>query len=147
MKTTAGIPAIFLMGIGMALVACGGGSTPSNPLAGTSWRLQDYANPSNPTGMTTALASAVPTLEFGQDGALNGSGGCNRFHGTYTVLEQALTVGPLATTMMYCGEEGIMDQEQGFLAQLQGASTFRIDGEQLHLLNDAGTLLALFNAS
>jgi heat shock protein HslJ len=147
MKTTSGIPAVFLVAIGMVLAACGGQSTPSNPLAGTRWQLKDYASPSNPTGMTTALAAAIPTLEFDQDGALNGFGGCNSFNGNYTVLDEALTVGPLATTRMYCGEEGIMNQEQEFLAQLQGAAKFRIDGEQLHLLNGAGTLLALFNAS
>ena len=146
MKPTAGLLAALLTGIPFALTACGGAASSGNPLAGTSWRLQEYSDPSRPGGMTPVSTSAVPTLEFGQDDAVHGSGGCNNFHGNYTVVESALTLGPLATTMMYCEQEGIMDQESAFLSQLEGAASFRIDGGQLHVLNEEGSLIALFNA-
>lgn len=146
MKRTAGLLATLLTGIPLVLTGCGGGAKPANPLAGTSWQLQEYADPSQGEGMATVSAAAVPTLEFGQDGAVHGSGGCNNFHGTYTTTEDTLSFGPLATTMMYCEQEGIMEQESTFLSQLEGAASFSIDGGQLHLLNEAGSLIALFNA-
>jgi len=146
MKRTAGILATLLTGIPASLTGCGGQAQPANPLAGTSWELTRYADPSHAEDLTAVLTAAVPTLEFGQDGAVHGSGGCNNFQGNYTVTEEALSFGPLATTMMYCEQEGIMSQESTLLSQLEGAASFSIEGDQLHLLNEAGSLIALFDA-
>lgn len=146
MKLTAGLLVALLTGISPALTACGGGATPENPLADTSWELKEYAGPSHSEGLTAVLTAAVPTLEFGQDGAVHGSGGCNNFHGTYTVSGDALGFSPLATTMMYCEQEGIMNQESAFLSRLEDAASFSVDEGQLHLLNEAGSLIAVLGA-
>ncbi|MGW8266635.1 MAG: META domain-containing protein [Longimicrobiales bacterium] len=145
MKLTAGLLAALLTGISLALTACGGGATSENPLADTSWELKEYADPSHAEGLTPVLTAAVPTLEFAQDGAVHGSGGCNNFHGTYAVSGDAISFGPLATTMMYCEQEGIMNQESAFLSRLESAASFSIDGGELHVLNEAGSLIALFS--
>jgi heat shock protein HslJ len=132
------------------IAACGGGA--ANPLAGTKWQMQDYANPAITTGMSTVLSGAIPTIEFGEDDAspdgaiVSGSGGCNTYQGTYTVDGESLTFGPLAATLMACSDpEGVMEQEAVFLAQLQSATGYRIDGDQLHILNDKGHLVILFS--
>jgi heat shock protein HslJ len=147
-RIVAGLVAIAVLAVMIA--ACGGGA--ANPLAGTKWQMQDYANPAVTTGMSTVLSGAIPTIEFGEDdapsddGVVSGSGGCNTYQGTYTVDGESLTFGPLAATEMACSDpEGVMEQEAVFLAQLQSAAAYRIDGEQLHILNEKGHLVILLN--
>ena len=126
------------------LVACGGSS--SNSLAGTQWQMQDFANPANTTGMTTVLSGAITTIEFGKDDNVSGTGGCNDYTGTYTVDGDALTFGPLASTMKACGEpEGVMEQETVFMSLMQAATGYKLDGGQLHILNEKGQLVILLN--
>jgi heat shock protein HslJ len=137
---------ICVVVVAATIAACGDDGAASNPLAGTKWQMQDYADPSNTTGMTTVLSGAIPTIEFGEDDKVSGSGGCNTYQGTYTVDGESLTFGPLATTMMACSDPaGVMEQEAVFLAQLQSAAGYRIDSDQLHILNDKGYLVILLN--
>ena len=125
------------------LAACGGGGSTSNPLAGTKWKMQDYAGP---TGFVTVLKGAVPTIEFGEDDQVSGTGGCNDFTGTYTVDGEALTFGPLAATMKACSEpDGVMEQETAFMGLLQSAAGYKLDGGQLQILNDQGHVVILLN--
>ena len=145
--TRARTVSVVMTGLAGVLMACGGDSATSYSLAGPSWRLQEYANPADPTGMTTVLSSAIPTLTFGEGDVVNAFGGCNNFHGAYTVSGESLTLGPFAATMMYCSEEeGLMDQESAFLVQMDRVVGYRIDGDELHLLDDAGDLVALLKA-
>ena len=136
-----------VMAFSALVLACGGGETTSDPLAGTSWQLQDYADPANPGGMTTVLGAAIPTLEFGADSTVHGTGGCNNYRGAYALQGDSLTFGPLASTMMYCGEEeGVMDQETAFVTQLQSAAAYKLEDGRLHILDSEGTLLVLLTA-
>lgn len=137
--------------VGMAfsalVIACGGGETTSDPLAGTSWQLQDYADPANPGGMATVLSAAIPTLEFGADSTVHGTGGCNNYTGAYALQGDSLSFGPLASTMMYCGEQdGVMDQETAFVTQLQAAAGYKLEDGRLHIMDSEGTLLVLLTA-
>lgn len=137
----------LLAGLAWVLAACGGADAPADTLAGTRWQLREYGSPSGPPGMIEVLSSAAPTLEFGEDDAVHGSGGCNNFHGTYAVAGDSLTLGPLASTMMFCGEEeGVMDQESAFLLLLQRAAGYSIEGSELHILDGDGNLVAVLDA-
>jgi heat shock protein HslJ len=140
-KVLAGLATVVVLAA--MLAACGGGGSASNPLAGTQWQMQDYAGA---TGFVTVLKGAVPTIEFGKDDQVSGTGGCNDYTGTYTVDGDALTFGPLAATMKACSEpEGVMEQETAFMSLLQSATGFKLDGGQLHILNDKGYLVILLN--
>src|SRR5689334_17328346 len=67
-------------------------------------------------GVPWVLAGSTPSIEFGAKTA-QGSTGCNRFHGPYSVDGDAMKLGPLATTQMACIGEA--DQiERAFLAKL-----------------------------
>jgi heat shock protein HslJ len=103
----------------------GGGS-----LAGTDWTLSDLDN-----GGVTGTA---PTLELTETDA-SGTAGCNTFSGTYTTDGDSISFGPLATTMMAC-EGQMMEQESVYLAALDGATGFTIDGDTLTITGDAGSL-------
>ena len=149
-KILAGLATIAVLACTIA--ACGGGGSASNPLAGTKWQMQDYADPAITTGMTSVGQDTIVTIEFGEDdapsedGVVSGSGGCNSYQGTYTVDGDSLTFGPLATTMMACSEpEGIMEVEAVVRGSLQSAAGYKIDGGQLHILNDRGYLVILLN--
>lgn len=85
------------------------------------------------------------TATFGEDGTLSGSGGCNRYHSEYTVDRGELTIELPAGTQKFCAEpEGVMDQEQAYLALLPSAARFHVDGRGLELTAADGQRLVDF---
>lgn len=72
------------------------------------------------------------TILFGADGRVSGSGGCNRFSGSYSVVDGELSVGPLANTMMACAEP-VMEQEQRLHRVLGATRMVQVEGESLVL--------------
>ena len=122
-------------------VACEGPEAASPDLPGSRWQVQDYADPADPSRMISALSGAPPSLEFGQDGSVRGTGGCNTFHGSYRVQGDSLRFGPLASTMMYCGDpEGVMEQEAAFLSTLESAEAFSFDSGALKIKGPGGSI-------
>ncbi|MCA9949427.1 MAG: META domain-containing protein [Anaerolineales bacterium] len=118
----------------------------SAPLTNTVWQLTLYNN--GKEALVSAIAGTEITAIFGNDGNLSGSASCNTYNAAYTVDDQNITIGPSATTMMFCGEpEGIMDQESAYLAAIETAVTFTITGDELELLNDQGTRVAIYVAA
>ena len=113
----------------------------SQDLAGTSWEVIGYNN--GQQAVTSVLAGTTLTAEFGKDGNLSGNSGCNTYNGTYTVTGDQIQIGPLATTRMACPQE-IMDQESQYLAALQAAATYRIEGTGMELRTQEGALAADF---
>ncbi len=109
----------------------------NNPLANTSWRMATmYGNP--PIGGVTPMAF------FYADGRLSADGGCNSYTGTYTTHGSNIYIGPLGGGQMACtGEIGA--QDGAFINALQSATTFSITGNQLILMNSAGTEVLRFD--
>lgn len=102
-------------------------------LAGSTWRFDDVAGV--PVGQVPYRAR--PELTFEDDGQVFGTGGVNRFRGTYTLDGERLTFGPLATTQL----AGIPDheaRERAVLELLGGAPNLRVDGDALVLVDAAG---------
>jgi heat shock protein HslJ len=111
----------------------------SQDLSGTSWEVISYNN--GKQAVTTVLTGTTITLDFGTDGTVSGNSSCNNYHGTFTVTGKQITIGPLASTRMFCGEpEGVMDQETLYLAALQTAGTFKVEGTKLELRTTNGAL-------
>ena len=137
---------VLFVVVAVLLTACGSSGSVSNPLASTKWQVTDYANPANPTGMTTVWLGTTLTTEFGAVNQLNGSAGCNTYSGTYQVQGESLTISsPLAVTMMACPAD-VMAQETVFLSNLQAAKGYKLqdNGQQLHLLNDKGQVTIIY---
>lgn len=84
-------------------------------------------------------------LEIGADGAISGTGGCNRMAGKATITGDAIAFGPLASTNMAC-TPAAMDQEAKFFAALRDVRTWRIDPLRckLALLGADGKPLIVF---
>lgn len=118
------------------------GTTAPDPLAGTRWEVVNYDNGRG--GLVTPLPGTRLTMEFGTDGSLVGSGGCNNYTTAYRVNVDNITIDSPASTQQVCPElEGIMDQEAEFLTNaLPSAATFRIDGNTLEI-RSAGNQIAV----
>lgn len=114
----------------------------SSSLTG-SWRLANMTTPGFPTPM---LPSTDLTAEF-SGGRISGSGGCNRFNGSYTTKGNQLSIGPLASTFKAC-EESVMNQESTFLKALQAAERYEVtsDGLQIFYKTDEGTGVLRFTS-
>ena len=140
--------------VAIAVIACvalaavwlinrGDGET-ADPLAGTQWQVRSYYNPANIGGMASPLGSTQLTASWA-DGNVSGSSGCNSYTAAYTVDGDSLSIGQAAVTMMFCADPpGVMEQEQAFLAAMQSAKGYKLDAEQLHILNDKGQVVVDF---
>jgi len=118
-----------------------GDETSADPLAGTKWQMRSYYNPAEVGGMASPVGGTQLTAEFAE-GQVFGSAGCNSYSASYSVDGDSLTIGQAAATMMFC--EGLMDQETAFLAAMQSASSFKLETDQLHILNDKGQVVVDF---
>ena len=84
---------------------------------------------------------------FGEDGNITGSAGCNSYTGSYTQRGQnGISIGPLVTTLMYCGDPGVMDQETAYLANLQAAASYEMTADgKLQLMDANGTPVLVYS--
>ena len=128
---------IALILVTVLLTACGPSPVGGASLEGTEWVLVMLDG-------DPPLAGTVPSAEFSAD-QINGSTGCNHFFGAYDVTGSDITFGPLGMTEMYCMDpEGVMDQEQGFMAGLASAASYRVTGTRLELLDGTGSVILAF---
>jgi len=73
------------------------------------------------------------TITFTKDGKVFGDAGCNRFTGGYTTGDDgAITIGPLATTLMMC-QENVMNAEATFLVRIQAAVAYNATAKRLQV--------------
>jgi heat shock protein HslJ len=105
---------------------------------GPVWQLVQYGPAEN---LTLALEETTVTLNFEEDGQVNGLSGCNQYGGSYELDGRSITIGPLASTRMACLEDGIMEQESAFLQALQAAHSLSLVEDQLTIVYDGGELL------
>ena len=78
----------------------------------------------------TTLTATLLTVD---DSTLSGSV-CNRFSGDYSLKGTTLTIGPIASTEMWCpSRDGLMDVESRLITALSQANTVRYEGTDLVL--------------
>ncbi len=111
----------------------------SQAITGTSWDVTTYNN--GRQAVVGVLADTTLSLEFGDNGRVTGSAGCNSFTGTYAVSGADVTISDVAATRKMCvTPEKIMEQEGAFLKALTMGTRARIDGSRLELRNTDGAL-------
>lgn len=119
------IAAVLLLG------GCAGSAAPADAadpadLVGVTWVLSEV-------GGVEPVEGAAVTLRFADDGTVSGSGGCNRFSGTYEADPGKLTIGEsLGSTMMACADD-VMAVEAAVLAALPKATGFQVEEDRLTL--------------
>ncbi|WP_051677048.1 META domain-containing protein [Maridesulfovibrio frigidus] len=98
----------------------------------TKWVLEDIDG-------TGVIDFAQSWAMFTEDGRVTGSGGCNRFNGSYTLENNTLEVGPLASTRMACAE-AVDSQEFKFLQALGQSLNVRTENGLLFMEGNGGSL-------
>lgn len=105
-------------------------------LSGTAWKV---------VGLNGApiQSGRLPILAFDAEGRASGSSGCNRFSGGYSLDDDKISFGPLASTRMACPGE-LATQEMDFFKALGAVASAHTEGAQLVLKNsDGDPLMAL----
>jgi heat shock protein HslJ len=91
-------------------------------------------------GTTVAvIPGTIITAKFNAGGSLDGAAGCNNYFASYTVSGNTMAIGPIGSTLMFCGAPaGVMNQETTYLAMLQNASTFSVTATELRISDASG---------
>ena len=109
-------------------------------LAGSSWTLVEFETEKD---MIAVVKDAPATLTFGaedeQANRINGTGGCNRYFGSYTLTNDSISVSPLGATRMACSPEQ-MAQEDRFIQALSTATSYELRNDELLIKYSGGTL-------
>jgi heat shock protein HslJ len=115
------------------------------PLPGSNWSMISY---NNGQALMSVLTGTEVSANFGVDGNLTGSAGCNNYMANYQIEDNKIDIGPAAATRMLCSEpEGIMEQEQDYLKAIESAATYRIERQQLWLFFENESIAAIFDNS
>ncbi len=136
----AALPAAFAF----ALLAGTASAAPgvSEQVVGQEWRLVSYQGADGQTTDTSALGI---TIEVAADGTVSGSGGCNRYRGTFQVAaDGTITPGAIVSTKMACADENKTQWETRYFAALQSVRQYRLSGAQVQLLFDNGAGVLTF---
>jgi heat shock protein HslJ len=136
---------LWTLAIGLALAAAlaacslpAGGLTGGEPaLAGSEWTLVSLKG-------KPPLAGTTITLKFEADTA-GGSSGCNSYGGPYTARGGRLTITDVASTMMACLEQDLMEQEALYLQTLSQAAGYRATDDQLEIQDAGGETILTFS--
>jgi heat shock protein HslJ len=95
------------------------------------------------------IFSAPITLTFFDQGTLAGNGGCNNYHGAYsltgaeTPFGNEIMMGPIISTEMYCMSTS--DTENTYLQILQKVRSYSIDGGQTLSMRDENGNVLVFS--
>lgn len=140
-ESPVGLASYVLLGA-LVVAACGGpgqpggsevGTTPD--LAGTSWTVTEIAG-------TTTLEATTPTLEFGADGGLSGTDGCDRYAFRVSLAGGSIDLGEGETTGIGC-EPQVMAQADAFHQALAAATTWRVTPDGALEIGEQGALVAV----
>ncbi|MEA5079895.1 MAG: META domain-containing protein [Anaerolineaceae bacterium] len=122
----------------LALTACAT-KTETPTLSGTSWKLTSYGE----VEAQTPAADGIDTrVDFGSDGNVSGTMGCNRFSGSYTQQDGQITFGPLMATKMACPDLP-MTQESVAFGVLVGTVRTEWTQNQLSIYSEDGKMMIL----
>lgn len=113
----------FIAGLSACAMPAAPGGAPS--LVGTEWLLEDL-------GGKGVLDRVPATLAFPEAGRVAGHGSCNRFFGSYTLVQDRIAFGQMGMTRMACAG-AVGEQENRYMAALQKAQRVQVQGTSLTL--------------
>jgi len=108
---------------------------PPPRLDGVNWEVTGFNN--GRQAVVGVLADTTVQLAF-DERAVYGLAGCNRFRAAYSIDGNTISIEPPAATRMFCGGEGVMEQEQQFLVALASATTWSIERGMLDMHREDG---------
>jgi heat shock protein HslJ len=112
-------------------------------LVGTPWQLTSYNNGKG--GMQSVIIGTEITAEFNEDETMTGSAGCNTYSAPFESTEDTISIGPTIRTEMACMDpDGVMEQENLYLAALQNAAVYKIFDDRLEIRDENGSGVAYY---
>jgi heat shock protein HslJ len=127
------VAALLLVAAFAVLVtACGGGD--ASELPGSQWTVTSI-------GGKTTEAEGTPTIEFGEEGKVAGTTGCNRYSGRVEVDGDKITFDSMVSTLIGC-DGALGTQEQAFMAALADTTNWSISASGDLRLTGGGDILA-----
>ena len=143
---------ILLFGISILLIFSCSSTNTSTPLGNkdviavnlkslknTSWQLADISEKKIITKNINGKETGIITLDISDD-RISGSGGVNRYFGSYTVDDGIIEMSYIGSTKMM-GPEDLMKVEEEYFSILQDVTSFEIPDRGTLILNsDAGSL-------
>lgn len=122
-----------------ALTACA--QSTSEKIPATIVDIQWHLTGINGAAPVLAEDAVAPTLQLSSsDARAQGSGGCNRYSGTYTLDGDALAFGLMMQTKMACAD-AVNQLEQQFQLALSKVATQRSVDGALELLDGGGNVV------
>ncbi len=91
----------------------------------------------------TVATDEPPTMKF-EHGRVSIFGGINRLSGSYALVDDTVTMGPLVSTRM-AGDPKLMELESNLAKALASADAFQVSGNEL-TLSTKGTVVAKFRS-
>lgn len=113
---------------------------PAPPIFDITWRAATIAG--NPV-----VRGSVSSVSIGSDMRAGGRGGCNSWFAQAAVSGQSLAFSAVAATRMACLDDALTAQETAFFDALAQTRFYRLDRDQLSLLDAAGAELAVLEKS
>jgi len=120
---------------------------PTDPALIGTWNYNGAMLASGGSGKVPVISNTQGiTLIFNNDGTLSGFSGCNNFNGAYTLsgittdFGKGISIGPLASTKMYCADTA--DFETSYLNNIQQTQTYSITNNKMMLRNSYGNQLS-----
>lgn len=107
-------------------------------LANSNWQVIRIGADEGPKG---ANGQAI-SLNL-QDGQASGFSGCNNFHGSYTIAQQSIKFGPLASTRKACIDPSATAAEQMFLQHIGKVDGYSLKSGKLLLTSKNMPLMEL----
>jgi heat shock protein HslJ len=115
-------------------------STDPQTLMSPRWFLSELVY----NGQQVDLGEVQITLQFTQDGQINGSAGCNEYFASYETGDDGqISFSPLGATKMYCDNR--MEQENAFLTSMDSVSQFKTEQGKLVLSSADEQMTLTFN--
>lgn len=107
------------------------------PLTNTYWKLVEVRG----QPVESAEKAREPHMLLLDDGRVNGFSGCNRYKGRYQVEGSNLLFDAMGSTRMACPDS---QTESMLFAAFANTVGVHLSGNRLHLLDEAGSKLAVF---
>ena len=115
------------------------------PLQGTTWDLSFYYNPQTAVWVPVMPGARITAKFDGQQ--VSGNAGCNDYSAKYSLDNDRLTIEAIAVTNKTCAApEGVMEQEQGYLAMLKTAGWLQKYPRSVQMLATDKTPLLMYHA-
>ncbi|WOF17137.1 META domain-containing protein [Methanoplanus sp. FWC-SCC4] len=118
------------------------GIVEQDTIFGHTWVLKSLYDNETEEMLSTGNVSA--TLVLGEDKKISGNAGCNNFFGEYTLENNSFKTGVLGTTLMACFDEETALVESIFLKNLDKASSIKLAGDKLAILDESGKEILVF---